>query len=69
MQINYRFLSPPDFNALHAALLEVFSAYIIPFQLSEAQFKNHIAGGAVDVNHSVGAFINGKMVGFTLIGN
>jgi ribosomal protein S18 acetylase RimI-like enzyme len=68
LQINYRFLSPPDFNALHAAMLEAFSDYIIPFRLTETQFKNHIAVNAVDINRSVGAFIDGKMVGFTLNG-
>lgn len=68
MQINYRFLSPDDFAALHAALLEAFSDYIVPFQLTVAQFKNHIAVNAVDINNSVGAFCDGKMVGFTLNG-
>jgi ribosomal protein S18 acetylase RimI-like enzyme len=68
LQINYRFLSPPDFAALHAALLEAFSDYIIPFQLTETQFKNHIALNAVDINNSVGAFSDGKMIGFTLNG-
>lgn len=69
MQITYRFLSPDDFSALHAALLEAFSDYIVPFQLTEAQFQNHIAVNAVDVNNSVGAFTDdGKMVGFTLNG-
>lgn len=69
MQINYRFLSPDDFAALHAALLEAFSDYIIPFQLTEAQFRNHIAVNAVDINQSVGAFaVGGRMVGFTLNG-
>lgn len=68
MQITYRFLSPDYFAALHAALLEAFSDYIVPFQLTEAQFKNHIALNAVDINNSVGAFGGGKMVGFTLNG-
>lgn len=69
MQINYRFLSPDDFSALHAALLEAFSDYIVPFQLTEAQFENHIAVNAVDIKNSVGAFTaDGKMVGFTLNG-
>ena len=68
LQINYRFLSPPDFAALHAALLEAFSDYIVPFRLTEDQFKNHIAVNAVDINNSVGAFADGKMVGFTLNG-
>lgn len=68
MQINYRFLSPHDFAALHAALLEAFSDYIVPFQLTESQFKNHIALNAVDINNSVGAFSDGKMIGFTLNG-
>ncbi|HLM01845.1 MAG TPA: GNAT family N-acetyltransferase [Pyrinomonadaceae bacterium] len=69
MSINYRFLSPDDFAALHAALLEAFSDYIVPFQLTETQFKNHIAVNAVEINRSVGAFgADGKMVGFTLNG-
>jgi ribosomal protein S18 acetylase RimI-like enzyme len=68
LQINYRFLSPDDFAALHAALLEAFSDYIVPFQLTKAQFENHIAVNAVDINNSVGAFADGKMVGFTLNG-
>lgn len=69
MQINYRFLSPDDFAALHAAMLAAFSDYIIPFQLTETQFKNHIAVNAVDINQSIGAFgADGKMVGFTLNG-
>ncbi len=69
MQINYRFLSSDDFAALHAALLEAFSDYIIPFQLTEAQFRNQIAVNAVDISRSVGAFAaGGRMVGFTLNG-
>ncbi|MDQ3799573.1 MAG: GNAT family N-acetyltransferase [Acidobacteriota bacterium] len=68
MQVNYRFLSSEDFAALHVALLEAFSDYIIPFQLTEAQLRNHIAVNAVDINQSVGAFAGEKMVGFTLNG-
>jgi len=68
LQINYRFLSTKDFTALHAAFHEAFADYIIPFKLSEAQFENHIAINAVDLNNSVGAFAGGNIVGFTLNG-
>lgn len=68
LQINYRFLSTDDFTALHAAFLEAFADYIVPFKLSESQLENHIATNAVDLSNSVGAFADGKIVGFTLNG-
>src|SRR5215212_7862641 len=68
LQINYRFLSTDDFTAVHAAFHEAFADYIIPFKLSESQLENHIATNAVDLNNSVGAFFNGKIIGFTLNG-
>jgi ribosomal protein S18 acetylase RimI-like enzyme len=66
--INYRFLTKEDFAALHAAFNEAFSDYVIPFALSESQLENHIAANAVDLNNSVGAFSDGKIIGFTLNG-
>ncbi len=67
-KVNYRFLSMNDFPVLHRTLLEAYSDYFIPFQLSEAQFENHIAQNAVDLKLSVGAFNDNRMVGFTLNG-
>ncbi len=68
LNINYRFLSAEDFPVVHLACLEAFSDYLIPVQLSEAQFENHILQNAVDLDLSVGAFSDGKMVGYTLNG-
>jgi ribosomal protein S18 acetylase RimI-like enzyme len=68
LQVNYRFLAEKDFTALHAAFLEAFADYIVPFKLSESQLENHVATNAVDLNHSVGAFADGKIVGFSLNG-
>jgi ribosomal protein S18 acetylase RimI-like enzyme len=66
--INYRFLSAKHFDELYQVNLKAFSDYLIPIRISEIQFENHIAQNAVDLNLSVGAFAEGKMVGFTLNG-
>ena len=66
--IEYRFLSPNDFDELYHVNLEAFSDYLVPLQMTKVQFENHITQNSVDLNFSVGAFANGKMVGFTLNG-
>lgn len=66
--INYRFLSNKHFDELYQTNLDAFSDYIVPFQMTSEQFKNHIAQNAVDLSLSVGAFAESKMVGFTLNG-
>jgi ribosomal protein S18 acetylase RimI-like enzyme len=63
-----RFLSQEHFPQLYAAFIEAFSDYVIPFALSEAQFRNHIALNAVDLERSVGCEENGRLVGFSLNG-
>ena len=68
LKVNYRFLSVDDFAVLHQTLLQAYSDYFVPFQLSEVQFENHIAQNAVDLKLTVGAFIDDKMVAFTLNG-
>lgn len=68
LNITYRFLSAEDFSVVHRTCLEAFSDYFIPVQLSEEQFENHTLQNAVDLNLSVGAFAEGKMVGYTLNG-
>lgn len=67
LQISYRLLrEPDDFARLHAAFLEAFADYIVPFGLTKEQLKNHIAINAVDLSKSIGAFDGEKMIGFTL---
>lgn len=68
LKVNYRFLSVDDFHTVQQTLLQAYSDYFVPFQLSEAQFENHITQNAVDLKLSVGAFIDSEMVAFTLNG-
>lgn len=68
MNINYRFLSPKDSAELFQTNLDAFSDYFVPINITEAQFENHILQNAVDLNFSVGAFFDGKMVAYTLNG-
>lgn len=68
LKVNYRFLSVDDFRLVHQTLLQAYSDYFVPFQLSEEQFENHITQNAVDLNRSVGAFTDNKLIAFTLNG-
>jgi ribosomal protein S18 acetylase RimI-like enzyme len=68
LNIEYRFLTGEDFGALYQANLAAFSDYLVPLQMTKNQFKNHFAQNAIDINLSVGAFSNSKLVGFTLNG-
>lgn len=68
LDFNCRYLTKADFAVLHAAFLEAFSDYFIPFQLTEQQLSNHIALNSVDLTRSVGVFNEDKLVGFTLNG-
>ncbi|MGC2236003.1 MAG: GNAT family N-acetyltransferase [Pyrinomonadaceae bacterium] len=63
--ISYRRLKNGDFEELHQRLLEAFSDYYVEAQPSlEGLRRMHIIEG-VNPDCSVGAFENGKMVGFT----
>ncbi len=68
LNVNYRLLAAEDFPVVYQTLLDAFSDYIVPVKLSEIQFKNHILQNAVDLNFSVGAFAEEKMIGYTLNG-
>lgn len=68
MNIHYRFLSQEDHFKIYEAKLTAFSDYKVPLQMTEVQFKNHLAQNAVDLSLSVGACDNEKIVGFTLNG-
>ncbi len=63
-----RFLGDDDFERLFGAFNSAFSDYVIPFALTEAQFRNHITLTAVDLERSVGYFVGGELAGFSLNG-
>ncbi len=63
-----RFLNDDYIGELYAAFTEAFSDYVIPFALTETQFRNHINLNAVDLTRTVGSLDNGRLVGFTLNG-
>lgn len=63
-----RFLSEDYFSRLYKAFIEAFSDYVVPFALTEAQFRNHINLNAVDLDRTVGCLAGDRVVGFSLNG-
>ena len=63
-----RFLSEDYFTKLYEAFIEAFSDYVVPFALTEAQFRNHIVLNAVDLERTVGCLDGDKLTGFSLNG-
>lgn len=63
-----RFLNEDYFPQLYEAFIEAFSDYVIPFALTEEQFRNHIVLNAVDLHRTVGFLEKGRLVGFSLNG-
>lgn len=65
---SYRFLNETYFSRLYDAFIEAFSDYVIPFALTEAQFRNHIVLNAVDLDRTIGCVEGEKLIGFSLNG-
>ena len=63
-----RFLNENYFQQLYDAFIEAFSDYVVPFALTETQFRNHIILTAVDLERTVGCLDDDKVVGFSLNG-
>ena len=63
-----QFLDESYFLRVYDAFIAAFGDYVIPFDLSEQQFRNHIALNAVELESSVGMLDNEKLVAFTLNG-
>lgn len=63
-----RFLSEDYFQKLYDAFIEAFSDYVIPFALTETQFRNHINLNAVDLDRAVGCVEGELLIGFSLNG-
>ena len=68
LNIQYRFLSNVDRSELLKTNLEAFSDYVVPMQVSEKQFENHLAQNNIDLDLSVGAFKDDVLIGYTLNG-
>lgn len=66
--ISYRFLFAADFVPLYNCFLEAFSDYQVDMQMSREQFEQRITRDGVRLEFSVGAFDDGKMIGFYMIG-
>ena len=63
-----RFLDETYFLKLYNVFIAAFSDYVMPFELTEQQFRNHIVLNAVDLSLSVGVIDEEKLIGFTLNG-
>src|SRR5664279_2294116 len=63
-----RFLNEDYFQKLYDAFTEAFSDYVVPFALTEAQFRNHINLTGVDLGRTVGYIDGDRLVGFSLNG-
>ena len=63
-----RFLDETYFLSLYNAFIAAFADYVMPFDLSEPQFRSHIVLNAVDLASSVGIIEDEKLIGFTING-
>jgi ribosomal protein S18 acetylase RimI-like enzyme len=63
-----RFLNEERLQELYETFVAAFSDYVIPFALTEKQFRNHINLNAVDLTRSIGCFENDRLIGFSLNG-
>ena len=63
-----KFLDEDHFQQLYEAFIEAFSDYVIPFALTETQFRNHINLNGVDLERTIGCFDGDRLVGFSLNG-
>ena len=66
--ISYRLLSTADLIPLYDCFLEAFSDYQVDMQMSREQFEQRITRDGVRLEISVGAFDDGKMIGFYMNG-
>lgn len=63
-----RFLDEGHFQSLYETFTAAFSDYVIPFALTELQFRNHIILTAVDLKRTIGCFDSEELIGFSLNG-
>ena len=63
-----RFLNEDYFRELYDTFIVAFSDYVVPFALTETQFRNHIILTGVDLERTAGCVTADKLVGFSLNG-
>lgn len=63
-----QFLNDDYLTQLFDAFNKAFSDYVIPFALTETQFRNHINLNAVDLERTTGCFEGDRLIGFSLNG-
>ena len=63
-----KFLNGDYFQRLYEAFIEAFSDYVIPFALTDTQFRNHINLNGVDLERTVGCFEGDLLIAFSLNG-
>lgn len=56
------------FDELYRTFTKAFSDYVIPFALTEQQFRNHLNLTGVDLKRTVGCLNGGSLIGFSLNG-
>lgn len=64
----YKYLDKEQFQPLYEAFIEAFSDYVIPFALTETQFRNHINLNAVDLERTIACFNDERLIAFSLNG-
>src|SRR3954465_15305693 len=63
-----RFLDESYFQRLYEAFIDAFSDYVVPFALTETQFRNHIRLNGADLDRTVGYVRHDRLIGFSLNG-
>ncbi|WP_372757120.1 GNAT family N-acetyltransferase [Mariniflexile sp.] len=66
--ITFKTLEKTDLNIILEALNTAFSDYIIPLEFTSETFKYKLTNDRINLNYSVGAFENGKLIAFILHG-
>ena len=64
--ITYRFLTPADLVSLYECFLEAFSDYQVDMRMSQQQFEQRLARDGVQMEITVGAFDESRMIGFCM---
>lgn len=69
MQVTYDFLTKEQFPLIYQCFVEAFADYHLDVSyMNEESMYNRTVKNGVDFQSSVGAFVDGKMVGITLTG-
>jgi len=65
----FRFLSKKEYQQLYQTFIAAFADYVLDLSYhTETSFINRTIKNGVELESSVGMYVDGKMVGYTLIG-